>query len=269
MKVRDLIHTGASRGISGGGISSILNSQNIPYGDLFSILFVAFILTSGEIFYFYSTLVPQLNTKIDSGLKEVSNMVSCNMLREIARYFPRYDKYLINEETMSEQDKIVLLRDMLGQCDDIGECLRKQFTQQTYESQKKWITLLATISERERMLVDEINHYTLKSGFVIIFVLFYFLSSYTYKHGSLNWARTMFGLKPKRVTGHIAGMDVVGTFYTLIGIVMFQLKFIQIGKQYRLTSDQEIMVSTMNMILDNDESLIINNKDKLAAMCPT
>ena len=207
--------------------------SNEGLGELYSTMLTATILTFFEIVFFFTVIAPGIDKSIDTSLNAIAETISCNVLKGVATYFPKIQDsaldILVQKGELTQEDKKKVLKQMVMSDSPI---IRKLLAQQVDESQKKWLYVLQTLSDRETLLTDKINKYTKYTGIIII----------TMMVGGLLSIRSRSNvIRPEHVQNSV---------FTVIMLIGFQYSSYLLGQEYKYTGTNAMAVAVTDTLLD-------------------
>lgn len=205
----------------------------------FVVIFVATMLTIYELSMFYFVVVPKVNTQINDGIIEVSknikeiDVINTDKLINENDYLKEIDQFLNNIRELDTENRYAFLINMFEKYkvtiidkikNTINENVKKitnTYSSSTNYNEHKINTLKSlfeTFQDREDVLLDKINNYTIVTSFFLLSVLCIIL----------------FLIKNKlNERGENIGKCVwVLSFITLFLIMIFQYAFYVFGNKY-------------------------------------
>jgi hypothetical protein len=180
--------------------SGIVNSLGSVKGmkGVFTIVLTATILTIFELVFFYNIIVPTVEDEMDTNIKRVGAQIAANL----------------NETTKAYQMQ-----------SPISDVLATRAMRYTFNETNAGI--LDTTAAREKILIDEINRYTIYTGVIIMLVLAIVLY--------IIWRKIVSTVEKGENEGENANMlDATLSAVITVGVLIgFQILFYFYGKKYR------------------------------------
>lgn len=180
--------------------SGIVNSLGSVKGmkGVFTIVLTATILTIFELVFFYNIIVPTVEEEMNTNIRRVGEQIATN-LNEKARAY----------QIQSPVSDVLATRAM------------------RYAFNETNAGILDTTAAREKILIDQINQYTIYTGVIIMLVLAIVLY--------IIWRKIVSTVEKGDSEGETANMlDATLSAVITVGVLIgFQILFYFYGKKYR------------------------------------